>query len=136
MTARRRCRIVVPMTKTTTLQKKSIETPDEVRTVPKGRIDIVELGPVTFSRTVFEPGWRWAESVKPVAGTDSCEFPHAVYVVSGSLRVRMDDGSELDLGPGDVAVVPPGHDAWVTSDEPCVTYDFGSEDADYAKPPS
>lgn len=115
------------------LLKKSIHTPDEVREVDKGRIEIVNVGAVNFSRTVFEPGWKWSECVKPIAGTDSCEFPHAAYVESGSIHIRMDDGTELDAGPGDVVLIAPGHDAWVTSDVPAVMYDFGSEDADYAK---
>ena len=119
---------------TATLAKKSIDTPDEVREIDKGRIDIVEIGGLQFARTVFEPGWRWSESVKPIARTESCEFPHRLYVASGALHVRMDDGTELDLGPGDVAVIGPGHDAWVTGEEPCLMYDFGGEDADYAKP--
>ena len=119
---------------TATLAKKSIDTPDEVREIDKGRIDIVEIGGLQFARTVFEPGWRWSESVKPIARTESCEFPHRLYVASGALHVRMDDGTELDLGSGDVAVIGPGHDAWVTGEEPCLMYDFGGEDADYAKP--
>jgi hypothetical protein len=122
------------MSATKSAMKKSIESPDEVREIPKGRVEIVTVGDTTFSRSIFEPGWKWSESVKPIAQTDSCEFRHELYVASGTMHVRMDDGTELDLEPGDVAVISPGHDAWVTSDEPCVGYDFGDEDADYAKP--
>jgi uncharacterized cupin superfamily protein len=122
------------MSTAATVSKKSIESPDEVREVPKGRIEMVTIGDTSFSRSIFEPGWKWSESVKPIAQTESCEFVHKLYVASGSLRVRMDDGTELDLEPGDVAVIGAGHDAWVTSSEPCVAYDFGDEDADYAKP--
>jgi hypothetical protein len=121
---------------TTTLAKRSIDTPDEVREFPKGRIEMVTIGDTVFSRSIFEPGWKWSECVKPIAETDSCEFPHSVYVASGSLHVRTDDGHELDLGPGDVAVIPPGHDAWVVGNEPCIAYDFGGDDADYALPSS
>lgn len=124
------------MTTTLTLQKRSIEDPTEVREFEKGRIEIVTVGDATFSRTTFEPGWTWHDCVRPLAGTDSCEFPHRLYVESGSLLVTMDDGRELELNPGDVAVIPPGHDARVTSAVPCVGYDFGDEDADYAKPAS
>jgi quercetin dioxygenase-like cupin family protein len=85
---------------------------------------------------VAEPGWKWSESVKPIAQTDSCEFPHQLYVVSGSLHVKMDDGAELDLIAGDVALIAPGHDAWVIGDEPCVMVDFGDDDADYATAPT
>jgi hypothetical protein len=122
------------MTMTTTATKKSIDTPDEVREFDKGRIDLVAIGDTTFFRAVFEPGWKWSESVKPIAGTESCEMPHASFVASGSLHIVMDDGTELDVGPGDLMVIAPGHDAWVTGEEPCVMYDFGGQDEDYAKP--
>ena len=122
------------MTATSTAQKKSIDAPDEAREFDRGRMDIVALGDVIFTRTVFERGWRWSESVKPIAKTASCDLPHTGYIASGSLHVRMDSGEELDVAAGDVFTMPPGHDAWVTSDEPCVMYDFGGDDADYAKP--
>ena len=99
------------------LLKKSIDEADEVIDVPKGRVETVKVGEVTFSRSVFEPGWKWSESVKPIAQTDSCVFPHAFYVASGSMHIQMDDGQSLDAGPGDVVVIGPGHDAWVTSDD-------------------
>ena len=83
----------------------------------------------------FEPGWRWSESVGPIAGTKSCEVHHNGYCVQGRMRVRMDDGAEQEVGPGDVFVLPPGHDAWVVGEEPCVVYDFAGQMAtDYAKP--
>ena len=122
------------MSTISSVTKKSIESPDEVREFDKGRIELVSIGDLEFARTVFEPGWKWSESVKPIAQTDSCEFPHQLFVESGSLHIRMDDGSELDLVPGDVAVIEPGHDAWVAGRETCVMYDFGGNDRDYAKP--
>jgi hypothetical protein len=122
------------MSTATTAAKKSIDMPDEVRTFDKGRIELVTLGDVVFCRSVFEPGWRWSTSIKPIAQTESCELPHAVFIVSGSMHIRMDDGTELDATSGDVVVIGPGHDAWVTSSEPCMTYDFGGEDEDFAKP--
>jgi hypothetical protein len=118
------------------LSKKSIEAPDETRTFSHGHIDVVRLGDTQFARTVFEPGWRWSEAVKPIAQTDSCMFHHKAFVAAGTLHVRMDDGTEMDVTKGEVADITPGHDAWVVGDETCVTYDFGGEDADYAKPPS
>jgi hypothetical protein len=122
------------MTSISSVMKKSLRTPDEVREVPNGRVEIVNLPGVDFARAVFEPGWRWSTSVKPIAGTDSCEFPHAGYIVQGQLHIQMDDGAEVDVSEGDVVVIRPGHDAWVVGDESCVMYDFGQEDADYAKP--
>jgi hypothetical protein len=117
-----------------TAAKKSIDTPDEVREFDKGRIEMITLDDLVFGRTVFQPGWKWSESVKPIARTASCEFPHRMFVASGSLHIRMDDGTELDVTAGDVVVIDPGHDAWVTGNEPCIMYDFGGDDADYAKP--
>ena len=83
---------------------------------------------------MFEPGWKWSECVKPIAGTDLCMVHHNGFVVSGSLHIVMEDGLEYDINPGDVFVCPPGHDAWVTSDEACVAYDFSPAAANYAKP--
>jgi hypothetical protein len=123
------------MSQTTSIMKKSIDTPDEVREFPHGRIEMVTVGDLVFGRSTFEPGWKWSESVKPIAQTDSCEFPHQLFLQSGRMHVRMDDGTELEIGPGDVVVIGPGHDAWVVGDEPAIGYDFGGEDEDYALPP-
>ena len=104
---------------------KSLDHPDESRAPSdRTRIDLVTLGEVTVGRAVFHPGWRWSDDVKPVAGTDLCQVTHVGYVVSGREGVRMADGTEVELGPGDAFVVGPGHDAWVIGDEPCVTLDF------------
>jgi mannose-6-phosphate isomerase-like protein (cupin superfamily) len=104
---------------------KSLNRPDESRTPSeRGRIDLVTLDQTTVGRAVFQPGWRWSEDVKPVAGTELCEVTHTGYVVSGREGVRMADGTEVELGPGDAFVIGPGHDAWVIGDEPCVTLDF------------
>jgi cupin domain len=104
---------------------KSLDDPDESRRPSeRGRIDLVTLGDATLGRAVFQPGWRWSVDIKPVAGTELCEVTHTGYVVSGRERVRMADGSEIDLGPGDAFVIGPGHDAWTIGDEPCVTLDF------------
>jgi len=122
------------MTTTLDIQRRSLEDPTEVREFEKGRIDLVVLGDTLFGRAVFQPGWRWSDHVKPLAGTASCEFLHRAYIASGTLHVRMDNGTEVDLVAGDVATISPGHDGWVVGDEPCVMYDFGGEDQDYAKP--
>jgi len=105
------------------MQKKSLASPDETRTFPKGKLELVTVGNVTFGRATLEPGWKWSESVKPIAETESCEAPHTQYHVSGKLRVRMDDGTEAEFGPGDVSVLPPGHDAWVVGNESVVVID-------------
>lgn len=105
------------------VEKKSLDTPDERRSFPKGKVELVTLGGVTFGRATLDPGWKWSESVKPIAKTRSCEAPHTQYHVSGRLRVRMDDGTEHEFGPGDVSLLPPGHDAWVVGNEPVVLID-------------
>ena len=103
---------------------KSFSTPDEVRTFAKGKVELVNLGEATIGRATFEPGWRWSTCVKPVANTTSCEAAHFGYQVSGTMRIRMDDGTELECKAGEVAIVPPGHDAWVVGNEPVVIVDF------------
>jgi hypothetical protein len=103
-----------------TLEHKSFETPDEQRTPPKAVIDIVNVGGQTFARATFRPGWRWSVDVKPVAGTDSCQFTHVGTVLEGRIAVRLDDGTEDEYGVGDVFTIPPGHDGWVVGDEPYI----------------
>jgi quercetin dioxygenase-like cupin family protein len=119
----------------TKLAKKRFDAPDETRPIAKGKVEVVKFEEVQVMRTTFEPGWRWSESVKPIVKTDSCQVHHIGYVISGRMVVRMDDGSTAELGPGDVGVIPPGHDAWIVGDVPCVMLDFGGA-AVYAKPPS
>ena len=107
------------------LQKKSFQSADEVRPMAdKGRVEILKIGDGVVGKATFVPGWRWSEHVKPIAGTDSCQAAHFGYVLSGYQKVVMDDGSELDFGPGDVVAIPPGHDGWVVGNEPCVVLDF------------
>jgi hypothetical protein len=110
----------------------SFTAADEVRTFPNGRLEVVSIAGATIGRGIFEPGWRWSTSVKPIAGTHSCEAPHLQYHVSGTLRVRMDDGTEFDCGPGSVSSLPSGHDAWVVGNEPVVVVDFQGM-LDYAR---
>ncbi|GAC1327019.1 MAG: cupin domain-containing protein [Mycobacteriales bacterium] len=114
--------------------KKSIDHPEETRKfAANGALDVVTLPGLVFGRATFEPGWRWSNDVKPIAGTDTCEAHHNAFVVSGRMTIRMDDGTETQVGPGDVFVSEPGHDAWVDGDEACVVLDFSAA-SDYAKP--
>ncbi|MFN8176364.1 MAG: cupin domain-containing protein [bacterium] len=112
--------------------KKNLGAPDETRPFPKGKIEVVKVGDLTFGKATFEPGWKWSECVKPIAGTNSCMVHHNGYVVSGRMVIKMDDGKQVELGPGDVFVCPPGHDAWIVGSEPCVAFDFSGA-AVYAK---
>ena len=97
---------------------------DEVREFPKGKLEFATVGGTMIGRATFEPGWRWSESVKPAAGTDSCQTHHFGYCISGHMHVVMDDGQELDVGPGDALEIPPGHDAWVVGDDAYVGIDI------------
>lgn len=115
------------------LEIKSLESPDETRPfADRGKADVVSVGAGSVLRGVFEPGWRWSEHVKPIAGTESCQTRHLGYVLSGRMHIVMDDGSEGEVGPGDVVTIEPGHDAWTVGDEPCVLVDFGQVEQ-YAK---
>lgn len=98
--------------------------PDEVRRFPHGRLEILNMSGGVVGRLVLEPGWRWSNDVKPIAGTDSCEVKHFQYHVSGTLHIRMDDGTEFEAVPGDVTLLPSGHDAWVVGNEPVVVIDW------------
>ena len=120
------------MNKTKKMEVKNLNSPEETRNFDKGKLDLVKIGGAMVGRAVFQPGWKWSESVKPIAKTKSCEAPHFQYHVSGTIRVRMDDGTERDLKPGDVSLLPSGHDAWVVGDDPVVVVDFQGM-RDYAK---
>src|SRR5689334_17574075 len=113
---------------------KSFDKPEEVRSFEEGtgQLELVDLDVGPVGRAVFEPGFRWSKHVKPIAKTDSCQAAHLCYFVSGRMKVVMDDGEEAEYGPGDIGVVPAGHDAWTLGDEPCVVIDWQGF-ADYAK---
>lgn len=119
-------------TKAEAAEVKSFGVPDEVRTFPKGRLELVTIAGATVGRAIFEPGWRWMTSLQPLVATKSCEAPHFQFHVAGRLHIVMDDGSEFDCGPGDVSSLPSGHDAWVVGDEPAIVVDFQGM-VDYAK---
>ena len=114
------------------MEVKSFNSPDEVRKFDKGKLELMKIGGAVVGRAIFQPGWRWSKSVKPIAKTESCEAPHFQYHVSGTIRIKMDDGTEVDVKPGDVSFVPTGHDAWVVGDEAVVLIDFQGM-LDYAK---
>ena len=106
------------------LRIERFSAPDEtIRFVDKGRIEVLHVGDGAIGRAIFEPGWRWSQHERPMVGTESCQVPHSGYVLSGRLRVVMDDGQEAELAPGDWVTVPPGHDAFTVGREPCVILD-------------
>jgi uncharacterized cupin superfamily protein len=114
------------------ITKKSFDAPDETRTPPKTKVEVVRMGGSSAGRFTFQPGWRWSEAVKPVVGTDFCQARHVGAIVSGHLHVEHKDGSQADAGPGDAYVIEPGHDAWVVGNEPVVAFEFESAET-YAK---
>lgn len=113
-------------------EKKNFQEPDELRIFPKGKLELINIGGRMIGRTTLEPGWKWSESVQPIVRTKSCEAPHFQYHVSGTIMVVMDDGTRFECKPGDVSLLPIGHDAWVVGDEPVVLVDFQGM-TDYAK---
>jgi class 3 adenylate cyclase len=108
------------------LQRKSFDTPDQVRQFAHGRVEVVELDETAIGRIVYEPGWRWSTEVRPLVGTSSCQVRHLGVVTSGRLHLQLDDGGDLEIGPGDAYEIPPGHDGWVVGDETFVTTEFAS----------
>jgi len=105
----------------------------ETRTFEKGRFELYRVGPMTLGRATYEPGWRWSEHVGQASGETSCQVEHVGLVLAGRAAVKMDDGTESVMAPGDFFHVPPGHDSWVIGDEPYISlHVMGSEG--YAAP--
>jgi ketosteroid isomerase-like protein len=112
----------------------NLERDGEVRPFAEhGHAQLASAGALSLMRGVFEPGWRWSTDIAPIAGTDSCQTRHLGFVLTGTMRIRTDDGAEYDIGPGDLFDLPAGHDAWVVGDEPCVMVDYSAEVTQYAR---
>jgi len=114
---------------------KTFDRPEETRSFDQGsgKLELINLDGGPIGRATFQPGWRWSTHMKPKAGTDSCQVAHTGYIISGRMKVVMDDGEEAEYGPGDFMDVPTGHDAWIVGDEPCVAIDWRGS-ATYARP--
>ena len=108
------------------LQYKAFATPDEVRTFPNGRAEVVKLDESVVGHAVYEPGWRWSTAMPAIAGTVRCQLHHLGYSISGTMHVESDDGQTIDIPPASVYEIPPGHDAWVVGDDPWVTVEWTS----------
>ena len=124
------------MTTPMTVQRfetKSHDTPDETRTPDKTRVEVVRLDGLTIGRFTLQPGWRWSQCIKPVVKTDACQVAHAGYAMSGSITVRMGDGTQKTVRAGDSYTIPPGHDAWVEGNQPFIAIEVMSAEI-YAKP--
>jgi hypothetical protein len=116
----------------TAAEHKTFASPDESRTFERGQLDLLAIGGREIGRLTLQPGWRWSDHVKPIAGTELCEAPHCQYHLQGTLHIVMGDGTEFDAGPGDVTALPHGHDAWVVGDEQVVVVDWWGA-SQYAK---
>ena len=108
-----------------TAEHKDFTKADEVREFTNGRVELLHIGGSDIGRLVLQPGWRWSEHVKPIAGTDSCQVEHVGYVLKGRMKIVSDDGTEIEIGPGDAFHIAPGHDAWIVGDETCEMIDVG-----------
>ena len=106
------------------MQKKNFQNPDATQTPPNVRTENITIGDATVSKQTYQPGWQWSKDIKPIAKTNSCQVHHFGVLVSGRLRVRADDGQEMDFGPDDVVDIPPGHDGWTIGNEPAIFYWF------------
>lgn len=113
--------------------RKSLDTPDVVREVPRGRLEFVHVGDRSLARITLQPGWKWSEHIQPTAQTESCQARHYQYVMRGRLTVQMDDGEQFELRAGDFAVITPGHNAWVSGSEPFVCIDYSPDMTAYAE---
>lgn len=113
-------------------EKKNFSDPDETRTPSNAVIEVVKVGGKTVMKATFQPGWKWSKDIKPVTGGDACQVHHFGYQLSGTMHVESTDGTTIKTGPGDVADIPPGHDAWVVGSEPVIMVDFGDV-TDYAQ---
>jgi hypothetical protein len=108
---------------------RSFESPDEVRAPDKTKVDVVDLGSAKVARLTAQPGWRWSECIKPLVGGESCQAHHVGVIISGTMHVVHNDGTEGDASPGHAYVIEPGHDAWVVGNEPVVAFEFDSTTA-------
>lgn len=115
------------------LEAKNFSSPDEKREPPGMKGEIVHVGEQTVAHGRMEPGWRWSTNIKPIAGTESCQFLHTGYVLAGRMHVVHESGDEVELKAGDAYVIPPGHDAWVVGDEAYESIDWGPRADQFAK---
>jgi hypothetical protein len=107
------------------MEKKNFDKPDQTMTPSKAKMEVVKIAGGSISRVMYEPGWKWSTDIGPAAGADICQIHHILYVTSGRIHISMTDGEEFEIGPGEVAHILPGHDAWVVGEEPVQGFDLG-----------
>jgi class 3 adenylate cyclase len=96
---------------------------EERVTFDHGHLDLVKASTLALGREVLEPGWRWSIHVRPIVGTERCEFHHVTIVLEGRVGFESRDGEQAEAGPGDVADIAPGHDSWVIGQVSAVLID-------------
>jgi len=107
-----------------TIEKKSLNQPEQTKTFGKMKVEVITIGGLNFQRNTAQPGWRWSVDVRPVAKTETCQVSHLLYVISGRLHVRTNDGKEVEFNAGDMGLIPPGHDGWTVGDKAAVWLEF------------
>jgi hypothetical protein len=103
---------------------KRFEQPDEIRTFPKGKFELIEVGGMTIGRATYQPGWKWSVDVGAPVGASMCQVEHVGMVISGRATAAMEDGRVIEMRAGDVFYIAPGHDSWVVGDEAYVSLHF------------
>jgi ketosteroid isomerase-like protein len=101
-----------------------------------GHAVVGHAGGAALMKGTFEPGWRWSTDIAPIAGTSSCQTRHLGYVLSGRMHIVLDDGTESEVGSGDLFDLAPGHDAYVVGTEACVMVDVSPDATRYATGPA
>jgi mannose-6-phosphate isomerase-like protein (cupin superfamily) len=114
------------------IEIKNLNAADEIRLLEKGRLEVCTTGGVTIGRASYEPGWKWSRHVGAATGDTWCMVEHVVLVLHGRMVVAMEGGERVEIGPGDLCHIPPGHDAWVIGNEPYVSLHFVGTD-EYAR---
>jgi quercetin dioxygenase-like cupin family protein len=99
------------------IERKSLNQPEETNKPEKLKMEAITIRGLTIRRITAEPGWQWSKHLRHIQKTESCQKDHILFIISGRLRVRMDDGKEEEFGPGDVGSIPPGHDGWTVGDK-------------------
>jgi hypothetical protein len=106
------------------LEKKSLAAPDRELSYDLTHGAIVDFDGMTIGRYTYGPGWRWVDVIGPAIGAEMCEVEHYGYALSGSLRVRHDDGTETQVMPSEVYHISPRHRGEVVGDDPFETIEF------------
>ena len=98
--------------------------PDQVETIAEVHTETLEIGDLTIGRIVTPPGWRWSTHIRPIVGTELCEYRHMGFVLSGVMTVLLADGTTHELTAGSAYNIPPEHDAWVVGNDPVVAIEW------------